>query len=149
MGLIEDLQNFKELRSCNSLADARGNSSSMLWWAALCAILISVVMLGCATPHATLIFIAPATAASGTPFSITVNVIYEGKPDAVINSHIHFTSSDPLAILPGDYYYTPADAGSHTFTNAFVLTTAGTQTISGYIFDANGIDGSATIAVSR
>jgi hypothetical protein len=79
---------------------------------------------------------------------VTVRVTIDGKRDAVINSRIHFTSSDPAAALPKDYYFTPGDAGSHTWTNGFVLATPGNQTISGEIIDAIGINGGADIAVS-
>lgn len=103
---------------------------------------------GCATTHATLDFMAPPTATAGTPFTVSVTVLYGGKPDTVINSHIHFTSSDPAAILPPDYYFTPADAGSHTWTNGFILMTPGSQTLSGDIYDATGINGRANVIVS-
>jgi hypothetical protein len=106
-----------------------------------------LICLGCATAHASLSFTAPTDATAGTPFTVTVDVIYRGKPDKVINSAIHFTSSDSAAILPPDYYFTPADAGSHTWTNGFTLSTPGKQTISGQIHDASGINGSATVAV--
>ena len=33
---------------------------------------------------------------------------------------IHFTSNDPSAILPADYTFTAADAGTHTFHGTFV-----------------------------
>jgi hypothetical protein len=115
---------------------------------ALIAALAAVSTSGCGNAHATLDFIAPSTATAGTPFTVTVNVLYEGKPDTVINSHIHFTSSDPVAVLPPDYYFTPADAGSHTWTNGFTLSTPGNQTIYGAIFDATGINGNASISVS-
>jgi hypothetical protein len=115
---------------------------------ALSLVLVTALTFGCDTTHATLDFIAPSTATAGTPFTVTVTVLYRGKPDTVINSHIHFTSSDPAAVVPGDYYFTPADAGSHTWTNGFTLNTPGSQVISGDIFDATGINGSATIAVS-
>jgi len=115
---------------------------------AFTAALVATITSGCGTTHATLDFVAPSTATAGIPFSVTVNVLYEGKPDTVINSHIHFTSSDPTAVLPPDYYFTPADAGSHTWTNGFTLSTPGNQTISGAIFDATGINGHASISVS-
>jgi hypothetical protein len=108
------------------------------------AILIS---LGCATAHAILSFAAPSEATAGTPFTVTVTVVYQGKPDTVINSAIHFTSSDPAAILPPDYYFTQTDAGSHTWTNGFTLSTPGKQTIAGEIHDASGINGSVSLAV--
>ena len=115
---------------------------------ALIAALAAMSPSGCGTAHATLDFIAPSTATAGTPFTVTVNVLYQQKPDAVINSPMHFTSSDPAAVLPPDYYFTPADAGSHTWTNGFTLSTPGKQTISGAIFDASGISGSASITVT-
>jgi len=108
----------------------------------------ALTSLSCATAHATLQFIAPPTATAGTPFTVTVNVLYQGKPDTEVNSHVHFTTSDPAAILPPDHYFTPADAGSYTWNNGFTLMTPGNQMISGEIFDATGIDGSAIIAVS-
>ena len=106
------------------------------------------ISLACATAHAILSFTAPSEATAGTPFTVTVDVLYQGKRDTVINSAIHFTSSDPAAILPPDYYFTPADAGSHTWNNGFTLSTPGKQTISGQIHDASGINGSVTVAVS-
>jgi len=68
--------------------------------------------------------------------------------DTIINNRVHFTSSDPAAVLPGDYYFTPADAGSHTWANDFVLMTPGNQTISGEIIEATGINGTTTVAVA-
>jgi hypothetical protein len=123
---------FKVLRTCSFVTALAVASTS-----------------GCGTAHATLDFIAPSAAIAGTPFTVTVNVLYQGKPDRVINSHIHFTSSDPAAVLPGDYYFSAADGGSHTWPNGFTLLTPGKQTISGSIFDATGINGSASIAVSQ
>ena len=114
----------------------------------LTAAIGSTIASGCGTTHATLALSAPSTAVAGIPFTITATVTYKGKPDTVINNHIHFTSSDPAAVLPGDYYFKPTDAGSHTWTNGFTLSTPGNQTISGYIVDAGGINASATIAVS-
>jgi hypothetical protein len=115
---------------------------------ALIAALAATAPSGCGTAHAILDVIAPSTAKAGTPFTVTVNVLYQGKPDTAINSHIHFTSSDPAAVLPGDYLFTPTDAGSHTWTNGVTLMTPGNQTISGEIIQATGINGSAIIAVS-
>ena len=129
------------------------NRRSGRWQWRLCVLLAAWTMVSCATPHATLEFTAPPNVVAGTPFTITVTVLYQGKPDTVINSPIHFTSSDPAAILPGNYYFTPSDAGSHTWANAFVLVTPGSQTVSGYIFfdpsvTKSGINGSAKITVS-
>lgn len=122
--------------------------------AALSAIAAMLLTAGCATPHATLVFTAPSNVAADTPFTVTVTVLYAGKPDSVVNSPIRFSSSDPAAALPGNYYFTQSDAGSHTWTNGFTLKTAGTQTISGYLYFTgaqakSGINGSATITVSH
>ncbi len=42
---------------------------------------------------------------------------------------IRFTSTDGQAVLPANYTFTATDAGIHTFTNAVVLKTAGTQSV--------------------
>lgn len=122
-----------------------------------CGLLLALtawMMVGCGTPHATLQFTAPSIITAGTPFTVTVTVLYGGKVDTVINSPMHFTSSDPAATLPTNYSFTPSDAGSHTWTNGFVLATPGSQTISGYVFltsndtEGSGINGSTKITVS-
>lgn len=115
------------------------------------ALCIAMMLFGgsnCGTTHAIINFTAPQRATIGTPFSVTVRVTINGQNDTVINSRIHLTSSDPAAVLPGDYYFTPADAGTHTWPGGFILRTAGNQTISGEIIDATGINGSTTISVS-
>lgn len=104
--------------------------------------------LSCGTSHAVLDFTAPLSSSAGTPFTVTVTVMINGERDTIINSSIHFTSSDPAAILPPDYGFSPQDAGSHTWVGGFVLMTPGSQSISGSIFDAEGINGTATVTVS-
>jgi hypothetical protein len=111
------------------------------------AIAISMTF-GCGNPHAILDFSAPSTATAGSPFTVTVTVTVRGTRDNIINSVISFTSSDPAAVLPASYHFTPADAGSHTWTNGFTLMTPGNQTISGSIFDATGINGTASVTVA-
>ena len=107
-----------------------------------------LLSLDCGTRHATLEFTAPRTAVAGTAFTVMVTVMIGSERDTIINNRVHFTSSDPAAVLPGDYYFTPADAGSHTWANDFVLMTPGNQTISGEIIEATGINGTTTVAVA-
>lgn len=139
---------------CKSQNLAHENKRSVFPWWGLCVALIVCATVSCGTPHATLQFTAPANVTAGRPFTVTVTVLYEGKVDTVINSPLHFTSSDPAATLPTNYSFTPSDAGSHTWTNGFVLATPGSQTISGYIFltsnvnENSGINGSSKITVS-
>lgn len=115
---------------------------------ALC-IAATVLLTGnCGTRHAVLDITAPARVTAGSAFSVTVTVMIGSERDTIINNRVHFTSSDPAAMIPGDYYFTPADAGSHTWMNGFVLRTPGDQTISGEIIEATGINGSANVAVA-
>src|SRR5262249_41398496 len=55
---------------------------------------------------------APASAAAGTPVSVTVTArdTYNRAVPGYTGT-VHFTSSDPLAVLPGDYTFTAADKG--------------------------------------
>jgi hypothetical protein len=126
------------------MAQTRSNGPVIL----LCGMIACLVGIACATPHAVLNFNAPPSATAGSPFTVTVSVTMTGKPDTIINSYITFTSSDPAAVLPPQYRFTITDAGSHTWNNGFTLMTPGNQTISGTIYDASGINGSAHIAVS-
>jgi uncharacterized repeat protein (TIGR01451 family) len=59
---------------------------------------------------------------------------------------VHFTSSDPQAVLPADYTFLPTDAGSHQFS--FTLKTLGDQTINVIDTHSAGFTGTATINVN-
>jgi hypothetical protein len=60
---------------------------------------------------------------------------------------VHFTSSDPQAVLPADYTFTAADQGSHTFSGV-KLRTKGLQTITAIDLLFASISGSLTTQVS-
>jgi len=65
---------------------------------------------------------------SGSTHSVTVTALDSyGNPDPTYHGTVHFTSSDTKAVLPGDYTFTGADAGVHTFS--VTLKTAGTQSV--------------------
>src|SRR5262249_32206042 len=71
--------------------------------------------------------------ASATPVRIPASVVVSaldrfGNVATSYVGTVHFASSDPQAVLPADYTFTAADAGSHTFTAT--LQTTGTQTLS-------------------
>ena len=69
------------------------------------------------------------TDTAGKAQSFTVTVLGpSGGTDTHYTGTIHFTSSDPQAMLPANYTFTTADAGVHTFTGT--LKTAGVQSVS-------------------
>ena len=74
---------------------------------------------------------APATATANSGFNVTVKAKDSGGSNVTTYlGTIHFTSSDPQAVLPADYTFVAADNGSHNFNgNAVKLKTAGSQTI--------------------
>src|SRR5262249_3682767 len=59
---------------------------------------------------------------------------------------VHFTSTDPLAVLPANYTFTSADSGTHGFS--VTLKTAGSQTVSLADTSNSSIAGSATLTVN-
>jgi hypothetical protein len=59
---------------------------------------------------------------------------------------VHFTTSDPQALLPADYTFTASNSGVHAFANGVTLFTAGTQTVTA-TDTTSGIGGSATITI--
>jgi hypothetical protein len=70
-----------------------------------------------------------STASTGIPTSVVVSAVDQfGNVAPGYTGTVHFTSSDPQAVLPADYTFTAADNGSRAFT--LTLSTAGTQTLS-------------------
>ena len=70
----------------------------------------------------------PASGTAGTPGTITVTALdAHGNVATSYSGTAHFTSSDGLATLPGNYTFTAGDAGVHTFGET--LKTSGSQTV--------------------
>jgi hypothetical protein len=70
----------------------------------------------------------PAASVAGVSESFTVTALANsGATWTNYTGTVHFTSTDPQAVLPADYTFTSADQGVHTFTAT--LKTAGTQSI--------------------
>lgn len=93
-----------------------------------------------------LLMVADPTASSGTEFDI--QMLADSTPAGTLlfryNGTVHFSSSDPAAILPADYTFTFADQGQHHFLAT--LKTGGPQTITAV--DANIKNSSTTISVN-
>jgi hypothetical protein len=92
--------------------------------------------------------IAPDSAASGTPFDVTVGAVDPyGNTDANYTGTIQFTTSDPDGgiRLPKDYTFQAGDAGMVTFPRGVTLITLGDQTIT--VTDNSGFTGNATVTV--
>jgi hypothetical protein len=97
---------------------------------------------------------APATVTAGVPFDVTVTAVDPFRQAAVgYTGTVTFSTTDPGpgVVLPADYTYTPADGGTHTFTDTgrgeTTLITAGDQllTVTDTVDDT--ITGSATVSV--
>jgi hypothetical protein len=70
----------------------------------------------------------PSTIVAGLQGSFTITARdTQGNTFTAYRGTVHFTSSDPRAVLPADYTFTAADAGVHSFT--FTLNTPGSQSI--------------------
>jgi hypothetical protein len=90
---------------------------------------------------------APASVTAGTPFTVTVTALTAGgQLDAVYTGTAHFTSSDGKAVLPADYTFTLADAGSHTFT--VTLNTTGSRTVKATDKHDSSLTGKAVVKVN-
>ena len=91
----------------------------------------------------------PATATAGTAFTLTVTAWDSyGNKATGYRGTIHFTSSDPQAVLPADYTFTATDNGAHSFSNAAALKTAGPQSLTATDSLTATITGQATIRVN-
>jgi probable HAF family extracellular repeat protein len=71
-------------------------------------------------------FPSSTTAGVAGSFTVTAKDQYGNAVTGYIGT-VHLTSSDPQAVLPGNYTFTAADAGMHTFSAT--LKTAGYQSL--------------------
>jgi hypothetical protein len=92
---------------------------------------------------------APASATAGVAFGVTVTArdAY-GNVAAGYAGTVHFSSSDPAAVLPADYTFGSGDQGAHTFTAGVTLKTGGTQTVTAADTGTSSITGSSSVAVT-
>jgi hypothetical protein len=90
---------------------------------------------------------APASAASGSAFSVTVTAkdAY-GNVATGYRGTVHFSSSDPQALLPADYLFSAADGGAHTFSVTF--RTQGAQTVTAADTANGSLTGQAGLTVT-
>ena len=72
---------------------------------------------------------SPYVAGAGHSVTVTAQDPYGNTATGYLGT-IHFTSSDPIAVLPANYTFTGADAGVHQFLYGVTLKTAGTQSVS-------------------
>lgn len=88
----------------------------------------------------------PSSATAGAPLSFTVSAVdASGHVVPGYTGTVHFTSSDPAAGLPGDYTFTAADNGVHTFSITFKTAGARTLTVTDTL---SGIAGTQTLTVN-
>ncbi len=103
---------------------------------------------GTSTQQATHFSVAAAAGSTaGNSFSLTVTAL--DANNATVTGYtgtVHFTSSDGQAVLPANYTFTSADAGSHTFT--VTLKTAGSDSVTATDTASSSIAGTASVSVS-
>jgi hypothetical protein len=88
----------------------------------------------------------PAAVTSGSGFVTTITALDDfGNRATSYAGTIHFTSSDPAAVLPADFVFAPGDAGAHTFL--LTLHTPVFQTVSAADTTTSSISGTATTRV--
>ena len=102
----------------------------------------------CASSPPNFVFVfTPTSLNAGVEFNGTVNLQTGASSfNGVYTGTVHFTSSDPNAVLPPDYTYNVADSASHPFP--FTLNSSGNQTITVTDTQRVGVTGSATFSVS-
>ena len=86
---------------------------------------------------------AAGTIGAGMAFNVTVTALDPfNNVTSAYHGTVRFTSTDPQAVLPGDYGFTAVDAGVHTFS--VTLKTAGTQSVTATDTVAGSLTGSQT-----
>jgi hypothetical protein len=88
----------------------------------------------------------PTASTAGAPLTFTLSAMDAYGNGVTFIGTVHFSSSDAQAVLPPDYTFTAADAGTHTFTAT--LRTAGAQTLTLADTFFTALTATASIAVS-
>jgi hypothetical protein len=90
---------------------------------------------------------APSSSTAGSAFTVTVTALdANGNTVPTYTGTVHFTSSDPSAVLPANYTFTSGDQGVHSFS--VTLKSAGNQTVTVTDTANSATTGSATVAVT-
>ena len=130
-----------------SVIGARTRVLALATTLAVIASLVPLAVTAAAATHHELAATAAGSWVAGAARVLTVTAHNEDHSvDAGYAGTVHFSSSDPQAVLPADYAFSAADAGAHTFTAT--LETAGTQTISTWDVPHGSISGGLTVKVA-
>ncbi len=90
----------------------------------------------------------PAPSETGAPVGVSVTAADAfGNVATAYTGTVHFTSSDAAASLPGDYTFTAADSGVHTFAGAVTFAHEGTQWVTATDTSNSSITGSDSVLV--
>ena len=102
----------------------------------------------CITAPAQYQLTTATNAVPGKPFNLTLTVNANGAVLPAYANTVHFTSSDPLAVLPPDYTFVPGtDAGVHTFS--VTLKSLSSQTVTVTDILAAPITATADVSVNH
>jgi hypothetical protein len=88
-----------------------------------------------------LVVTAPASVAAGVAGSFTVTAVDAFGTVSPYAGTVHFSSTDPSAVLPANYTFKGPDAGTHTFS--FTLNQSGTRTITATDAGTSSITGTS------
>jgi hypothetical protein len=97
------------------------------------------------------VFAAPATIPAGTPLSFTITAEDKfGNVETGYAGTVHFTAlaNDTQAVLPADYTFTAADAGTHTFGATLFKTVGASSPFINAKDLATGVNTSNAISVT-
>ena len=91
--------------------------------------------------------VAPATTVAGSAISVTVTAkTAAGITDAGYRGTVRLTSSDGQAVLPSDYTFTAADAGTHTFP--IIVKSSGARSLVVTDLAVGTLSGQSTVSVA-
>jgi hypothetical protein len=87
---------------------------------------------------------APTQVTAGVPFPLVVTALDSyGNTASTYTGTIHFTSTDPAAVLPPNYQFVASDGGKQVFS--VTLQTPGLQKVS--VYDTGNINRKGTVTV--
>jgi hypothetical protein len=104
---------------------------------------------GSTAGSASTLALAPSVPSTTAGLTFTVTVTAKDSSGNTVTGYagtVHFTSSDPQAVLPADYTFVSGDNGAHSFS--ITLKTSGAQTFTATDSATSAVSGRASVTVS-
>jgi parallel beta-helix repeat protein len=109
----------------------------------------SAIQVGASTPATILVanYPTPTTAGTSQNFEVIIKDVYGNTARGYVGT-VHFSSDDPLAVLPADYTFTAADLGDKIFSATFKTAGLHSLTATESVYSLSGCESGISVTAA-